>query len=137
MSKISFKYWTDLCCYMGSCIAGECEVEMTDEEFELFRLYAAAINDDDQNALGELRKQMPESLLDDIDYAISEDVCYRSAESSIRIYGIDCFENMSQSEFDSLSKEELIERCLEDNIDGVYEYQVKKIEILPPAAKAK
>lgn len=135
MKKISFKYWTNLCYNLGTCYSGECTVEMNDEELKLFQIYTRAINDKAKSVIEYLCTLMPKSLIESIDEAIYFDVVYNSAKHDIKVHGIDCFEDMSWEEFNSLTTEELIERCIEENADGVYEYEVTKYEILDPQAK--
>jgi hypothetical protein len=45
----------------------------------------------------------------------------------IRSYGIDCFNNLSQEEYDEMTMDELIDRCIEDNRDGVLDYHIVEI----------
>ena len=49
------------------------------------------------------------------------------AEDAIRNYGLDCFNNLSQEEYDEMTMDELIDRCMEDNCDGVLDFYVVEI----------
>ena len=135
MSKIVFKYWTDMCLDLSGDITGKCTIEMNDDELKLFQIYTRAINDKAKNVIEYLKTLMPQSLLEDIDYVIYQDVVYNSTKIAIENHGLDCFEDMGYEEFNRLTMDELIERSIEDNCDGVYDYRVVKLEVVGPIAQ--
>jgi hypothetical protein len=56
-------------------------------------------------------------------------VRYNDAKECIKHRVLDYFEDLSQDEYDSMTEDELIERFLDDNIDGEYEFKIENIEI--------
>ena len=111
-------------------IEGECTMEMTAKELEQFKLLNQQAKDEDvDDVLAYFEENMEKSLYDDIDCVISNMVRYNDAKECINHKMLDCFEDMDQDEFDSMTEEELIERFLDDNCDGIYEYLIESIEI--------
>lgn len=111
-------------------IKGECTMKMTAKELEQFKLLnQQAKGDDVVDVLAYFEENMDKSLYDEIDCEISNMVRYNDAKECIKHNMLDCFEDMDQDEFDSMTEEELIERFLDDNCDGIYEYLIESIEI--------
>ena len=111
-------------------IEGECTMNMTAKELEQFKqLNQQAKDEGVDDVLAYFKEHMEESLYNDIDCEISYMVRYNDAKECIKHNISDCFEDMSQDEFDSMTEDELIERFLDDNIDGLYEFRIEKIEI--------
>ena len=111
-------------------IKGECTMKMTAKELEQFKLLnQQAKGDDVVDVLAYFEENMDNSLYDEIDCEISNMVRYNDAKECIKHNMLDCFEDMDQDEFDSMTEEELIERFLDDNCDGIYEYLIESIEI--------
>ena len=115
---------------LAFAIEGECTLEMTFKDLELFKqLNQQAKDEGVDDVLAYFKEHMEESLYNDIDCEISYMVRYNDAKECIKHNISDCFEDMSQDEFDSMTEDELIERFLDDNIDGLYEFRIEKIEI--------
>ena len=111
-------------------IEGECTMEMTAKELEQFKLLNQQAKDDDvDDVLEYFEENMEKSLYNDIDCEINKMVRYNDAKECIKHNMLDCFEDMDQDEFDSMTEEELIERFLDDNIDGLYEVIIERIDI--------
>jgi hypothetical protein len=111
-------------------IEGECTMEMTAKELEQFKLLNQQAKDDDvDDVLAYFEENMEKSLYNDIDCEINKMVRYNDAKECIKHNMLDCFEDMDQDEFDSMTEEELIERFLDDNIDGLYEVIIERIDI--------
>ena len=111
-------------------IEGECTMNMTAKELEQFKqLNQQAKDEDVDDVLAYFEENMEKSLYNDIDCEINKMVCYNDAKECIKHNMLDCFEDMDQDEFDSMTEEELIERFLDDNCDGIYEYLIESIEI--------
>lgn len=126
--EVTFDFWTNLCSCGGGNIGGSCTMEMSDEEVQLFKEVNAQAEDDEaDNIIDYFKDNMPGELYERIDYAIFKAFERQETESAIRSYGLDCFKNMSAEEFEKLSMEELIDRCLEDNCDGVCDFYIVKI----------
>ena len=125
---MTFDFWTNLCSCCGGNIGGSCTMEMSDEEVQLFKEVNAQAEDDEaDNIIDYFKDKMPGELFERIDYAIFKAFERQEAEVAVRSYGLDCFKNMSAEEFEELSMEELIDRCLEDNCDGAWDFYVVKI----------
>jgi hypothetical protein len=111
-------------------IEGECTMEMTAKELEQFKLLNQQAKDEDvDDVLAYFEENMEKSLCNDIDCEINKMVRYNDAKECIKHNMLDCFEDMDQDEFDSMTEEELIKRFLDDNCDGIYEYLIESIEI--------
>ena len=111
-------------------IEGECTLEMTSKELAHFKeLNQRAKDENVDDVLAYFEENMEKSLYEDIDCEISHMVRYNDAKECIKHNMLDCFEDMDQDEFDSMTEEELIERFLDDNCDGIYEYLIESIEI--------
>ena len=129
MSRVLFEYRTNLCYCLGSNFAGECLVEMSDAHLKFFQLYSKAVNDNAKGVVSYLDEEMPEMLRDCINNAIALDIKRRGALRAVETYGVDCFENMSQEEFESLSMDNLVESCVKANWNSKLEYQLVMINI--------
>ena len=129
MSKITFEYWTNLSYCMGPDFAGECNVELTDEEQKVFQLYARAINDNAPNVINYIESEMSVTLREKINYAVFNDISRKGAEKAIKFYGCSCFCNMSEEEFNGLSMDELISKCVDENWEKSIEFRIVKISI--------
>lgn len=111
-------------------IEGECTMEMTVKELELFKqLNQYAKNEEVDDVLAYFKVNMAESLYSGICCEISYMVRYNDAKECIKHRVLDYFEDLSQDEYDSMTEDELIERFLDDNIDGEYEFKIENIEI--------
>lgn len=111
-------------------IKGECTLELTVEELKLFKQINQQAKDAAvYNILAYFKEEMPQSLFDKIDIAIYQQIRYQDALEAIECEDLDCFQDMSLEEFESMTKEELIERFIDDNSDGLYEYNIECIEI--------
>lgn len=111
-------------------IEGKCTVEMTETEFEHFRKVNQQARDAEaDDILAYFEEQMSESLYRDIQRAIEHDIRYQEAAEKVKYEGINCFEYMSEAVYDAMTEEELIERFMDDNFDGLYEYLIQEIEI--------
>ncbi|MBR5510642.1 MAG: leucine-rich repeat domain-containing protein [Bacteroidaceae bacterium] len=125
-STVTFSYEGQLDFY----IDGECTLELTSKELELFKKFNQQAKDEDaDDILAYFEEQMPESLYDKIEAAINNQIRYNDSEEMIEQEGINCFPEMSQKVFDSMTMEELIERYMDDNCDGIYEFIIENIEI--------
>lgn len=111
-------------------IKGECTLEMTAEELDCFKkINQQAKDEGEEDILAYLEENLPESLYSDIVCEIDSMVRYNDAKECIEHRMYDCFYKMTPELFDLLTEEELIERFLEDNQDGLYEYLIESIEI--------
>ena len=111
-------------------IAGECTLELTVEELKLFKeINQQAKDDDADDILAYFEEKMPQSLFDKIDIELSYQIRYQDSKEMIENEGLDCFPEMSRKVYNSMTKEELIERYMDDNCDGLYEYLIERIEI--------
>lgn len=130
MATVTIDYWTNLCRCFGSNVGGSCTIEMTDEELALFReVNEQAQKDGAKNIIMYFDGKLPDDLMENIDYEIYQSLSRIEAEDAIDSYGIECFSDMSEEEYDEMSREELIERCMEDS-DGVLDYSIVEIKIL-------
>ena len=130
MATVTIDYWTNLCRCFGSNVGGSCTIEMTDEELALFReVNEQAKKDGAKNIIMYFDGKLPDELMENIDYEIYQSLSRIEAEDAIDSYGIECFSDMSEEEYDEMSREELIERCMEDS-DGVLDYSIVEIKIL-------
>ena len=103
-------------------------MEMSEDELQIFKqANEMAEEDEAEKIIDYFEGKMPEELRERIDHAIFKAFQRQEAEDSIRSYGIDCFSNMSEEEFYDLSMEELIDRCIEDNCDGVLDFYIVEI----------
>ena len=125
-SVVTFSYEGQLC----FSIAGKCTLELTVEELKLFKQINQQAKDDGaDDILAYFEEEMPESLFDKIDIAISNEIRYQDSKEMIENEGINCFPEMSRKVFNSMTKEELIERYMDDNCDGLNEYLIESIDI--------
>ena len=125
-STVTFSYEGQLDFY----IDGECTLELTSKELKLFKKFNQQAKDEDaDDILAYFEEQMPESLYDKIEAAINNQIRYNDSEEMIEQEGINCFPEMSQKVFDSMTMEELVERYMDDNCDGIYEFIIENIEI--------
>ena len=129
MATVTLDYWTNLCRCFGSNVGGSCTVEMTEEELALFRkINDQAIEDEAEDVIKYFDGKMPDDLKDKIDYEIYQSFRRVEAEEALDSYGFDCFSNMSLEEYEEMSREELIERCMEE-ADGELDFYVVEIQI--------
>lgn len=123
---VTFTYEGDL----FFSVDGECTVEMTDKELDLFRQLIQQSKDEYvENILEFFKENMPESLYDDIYYEIRYQIRYNDAKETVEREGISCFNDMDEDLYDSMSMDELIDRFLDDNIDGIFEFSINSIEL--------
>ena len=128
--EVTFDYWTNLCSCGGGNVGGSCTMEMTEEEYILFKdINSKAKTGNVGNIIEYFEGKMPEELRERIDYEIYTAFERKETESMIRSYGIDCFNNLSQEEYDEMTMDELIDRCIEDNRDGVLEFHIVEISV--------
>ena len=126
--EVTFDYWTNLCSCGGGIVGGSCTMEMTEEEFCLFKeINAKAEEEDAGNIIEYFEGKMPDELRKRIGCDIYAAFERQETESMIRSYGIDCFNSLSQEEYDEMTMDELIDRCIEDKSDGVLEFHVVEI----------
>ena len=103
---------------------------MTQTEFELFKkVNQQAKEAGADDILAYFKENMSESLYCDIHNKIEREIRYRDAAEIVQREGINCFEYMDEEEYDAMSSEELIARFMDDNIEGIYEFLIEKIEI--------
>lgn len=111
-------------------IKGKCTLELTIDELKLFKQINQQAKDNKTgDVLSYFEKHMPQSLFDKIDIELSYQIRYQDSKEMIEHEGINCFPEMSRKVFNSMTKEELIERYMDDNCDGLYEYLIESIEI--------
>lgn len=111
-------------------VEGECTVQMTAKELSLFRQLIQQSEDEDvEDVLEFLKENMPDSLYDDIYYEIRYQIRYNDAKDAIECDGIFCFNDMDEDVYDSMGMEELIDRFLDDNIDGIFEFSINSIKL--------
>lgn len=103
---------------------------MTEKELGLFKQLIKQSEDEDvDNILEFLQENMPESLYDDIYYKISYQIRYNDAKETVEREGISCFNDMDEDIYDSMTTDELIDRFLDDNIDGIFEFSIDCIKL--------
>ena len=103
-------------------------MEMTKEELKLFQeVNGQAKEDEAENIIDYFEGRMPDELRERIDCAIYTAFDRQETEDAIRNYCLDCFTNLSQEEYDEMTMDELINRCMEDNCDGVLDFYVVEI----------
>ena len=103
-------------------------MEMYEEEYTLFKeINAKAKTESVRNIIEYFEGKMPDELRERIDCEIYASFERQETESLIRSYGIDCFNNLSQEEYDEMTMDELIDRCIEDYRDGVLEFHIVEI----------
>lgn len=123
---VTFTYEGDL----FFSVDGECTVEMTDKELDLFRQLIQQSKDEDvEDILEFFKENLPESLYDDIYYEIRYQIRYNDAKETVEREGISCFNDMDEGLYDSMTMDELIDRFLDDNIDGIFEFSINSIEL--------
>ena len=126
--EVTFDFWTNLCGCGGGNVGGSCTMEMTEEELKLFQeVNGQAKEDEAENIIDYFEGKMPDELRERIDCAIYTAFDRKETEDAIRNYGLDCFNNLSQEEYDEMTMDELIDRCMEDNCDGVLDFHVVEI----------
>ena len=126
--EVTFDFWTNLCGCGGGNVGGSCTMEMTEEELKLFQeVNEQAKEDEAENIIDYFEGKMPNELRERIDCAIHTAFDRQETENPIRNYGLDCFNNLSQEEYDKMTMDELIDRCMEDNCDGVLDFHVVEI----------
>ena len=126
--EVTFDFWTNLCGCGGGNVGGSCTMEMTKEEIKLFQeVNEQAKEDEAENIIDYFEGKMPDKLRERIDCAIHTAFDRQETEDAIHSYGLDCFNNLSQEEYDEMTMDELIDRCMEDNCDGVLDFHVVEI----------
>ena len=124
--SVTFKYEGQYIFY----VQGECTVEMTAEELILFNhLNQQCKEDEVEDVLEFFKEHMHKSLYDEIRYAIKRQIRYNDAKETVEREGRYCFEDMDEDEYESMTMEELIDRYLDDNADGIIEFLIEYIEI--------
>lgn len=123
---VTFTYEGDL----FFSVDGECTIEMTDKELDIFRQLIQQSKDEDvEDILEFFKENMPESLYDDIYYEIRYQIRYNDAKETVEREGISCFNDMDKDLYDSMSMDELIDRFLDDNIDDIFEFSINSIKL--------
>ena len=126
---VTFKYEGQ---YIFS-VEGQCTVEMTAEEFVLFDLLNLQSQEEEvDDVLQFFKDRMPKLLYQEISWAIRYQIRYNDAKETVEREGLNCFEDMDEDVYEAMTREELIDRYLEDNIDGIVEFLVEDIEIISP-----
>ena len=126
--EVTFDFWTNLCGCGGGNVGGSCTMEMTEEELKLFQeVNGQAKEDEAENIIDYFEGKMPDELRERIDCAIYTAFDRQETEDAIRNYGLDCCNNLSQEEYEEMTMDELIDRCMEDNCDGVLDFHVVEI----------
>lgn len=87
-----------------------------------------ALEDEAEDVIKYFDGKMPDDLKDKIDYEIYKSFRRVEAEDALNSYGFDCFSNLSLDEYEEMSREELIERCMEE-ADGELDFYVVEIQI--------
>ena len=102
---------------------------MTNEELELFReINDQATENEAEDIIEYFDGKMPDELKDKIDYEIYQSFRRVEAEDALDSYGFDCFSSLSLDEYEEMSREELIERCIEE-ADAELDFYVVEIQI--------
>ena len=130
MKNVNFKYWTDMCHCMGANVGGECSMRLTEEELQLFsEANKKAIAEGADDILAYFEEALPEELAEKIADTIYDDVNRNMAEDALCSCGEECFPNMSSEEYCELSREELIDRLIEES-EPFYDYCIVEIKFL-------
>lgn len=112
-------------------IKGECTMEMTESEFEFFKkVNKQAMEDGADDILAYYADNgMPEELHNKIDIEILHEIKRQEALGAIKRKNLDYFGDLRREVFEAMTEEELIDRFMEECIDGIWEYLIEKIEI--------
>ena len=112
-------------------IEGECTMEMTEQELELFKQLTqeAKENRADDILAYYADNGMPEELHNKIDIEILHEIKRQEALGAIKRKNLDYFGDLRREVFEAMTEEELIDRFMEECIDGIWEYLIEKIEI--------
>ena len=112
-------------------IEGECTMEMTEQELELFKQLTqeAKENKADDILAYYADYSMPEELHNKIDIEILHEIKRQEALGAIKRKNLDYFGDMSYEVFEAMTEEELIDRFMEECRYGIWEYLIEKIEI--------
>ena len=118
-------------------IEGECTMEMTEQELAIFKQLTqeAKENKADDILAYYADNGMPEELHNKIDIEILHEIKRQEALEVIEREDLDYFGDMSYEEFEAMTEEELIDRFMEECIDGIWEYLIAKIEIKETSAR--
>ena len=117
-------------------VEGECTVQMTAKELSLFRQLIQQSEDEDvEDVLEFFKENMPESLYDDIYYEIRYQIRYNDAKDAIECEGRLYFNDMDDVLYDSMTTDELINRFLDDNAEGIFDFSIRSIELKNYAMK--
>ena len=71
--------------------------------------------------------KVPEELREKIEDGIYDSFRRAEAESVLKSYGIDCLSNITEEEYNSMTMEERIERCMEE-ADGEMDFCIVEIK---------
>ena len=112
-------------------IEGECTLEMTEQELAIFKQLTreAKENKADDILAYYADYGMPEELHNKIDIEILHEIKRQEALEVIEREDLDYFGDMSYEVFEAMTEEELIDRFMEECIDGIWDYLIEKIEI--------
>ena len=112
-------------------IEGECTMEMTEQELAIFKQLTqeAKENNADDILAYYADYGMPEELHNKIDIEILHEIMLQEALGAIKRKNLDYFGDMSYEVFEAMTEEELIDRFMEECIDGIWEYLITRIDI--------
>lgn len=112
-------------------IEGECTMEMTEQELAIFKQLTqeAKENKADDILAYYADYGMPEELHNKIDIEILHEIMLQEALGAIKRKNLDYFGDMSYEVFEAMTEEELIDRFMEECIDGIWEYLITRIDI--------
>lgn len=112
-------------------IEGECTLEMTEQELAIFKQLTqeAKENRADDILAYYADNGMPEELHNKIDIEILHEIKRQEALGAIKRKNLDYFGDLRREVFEAMTEEELIDRFMEECIDGIWEYLIEKIEI--------
>ena len=107
----------------------QCRSAYKNTKLALFsKINDQALEDEAEDVIKYFDGKMPDDLKDKIDYEIYQSFRRVEAEDALDSYGFDCFSNLSLDEYEEMSREELIERCMDD-ADGELDFYVVDIQI--------
>ena len=125
---VTFDYWTNLCYCCGSNVGGTCTIDLTEDELKLFKeVNENAAKDQAEDIIEYFEGKVPEELREKIEDGIYDSFRRAEAESVLRSYGIDCLSNITEEEYNSMTMEERIERCMEE-ADGEMDFCIVEIK---------
>ena len=125
---VTFDYWTNLCYCCGSNAGGTCTIDLTEDELQLFKeVNKNAAKDQAEDIIEYFEGKVPEELREKIEDGIYDSFRRAEAESVLKSYGIDCLSNITEEEYNSMTMEERIERCMEE-ADGEMDFCIVEIK---------